>query len=314
MTVTFGGSSCGAGTWGNHISVGGNGQSTVQGATVTFNPGVYQCYSSGSSATSSIEIGGDSQSYNNTVTFNAGNYTFLGNVSICGNNTVTLSPGSYYGGITIQSNSTGSPNVTFAPGTYYMGGGGLSVTGQCSLSGTGVTFYNTSDTSCVGVASGPISIGPNSSDSVSCSFSAPTSGAFQGILFLQDPSIGYSGSSRSSGGGIYGSLGLGFLLANWGGGNGGGWGGWGGGNGGWSGSGSSSTPASQCSIQGAAGSTFDGGIYTPNAYLSYCGSSSGSGYTNIVADSVEFTRNSTVGCNYGSTGGTSPTQTGGLCK
>jgi Flp pilus assembly protein TadG len=268
INVTFSG-----GTWGNHISCGGSGQPTVQNAAVTFNPGQYQCAQSsgfgwgGSTSTPSVEIGPNAS--NCHVNFNPGSYTFLGNVSVAGNNTVTLSPGTYYGGITVTGASSGGsgPDVTFAPGTYYLGGGGLQVTGTCNLHGSGVTFYNTSDSSSLSSSAGPISIGANSGDSVHCSLSAPTSGSCKGILFAQDSSIGSSGGR---------------------------WGGW------WySGS---STSAHNCSVKGTSDSTFDGAIYTPNASLKYCGSSSNDGYTILVADSVEMKGGSSmaVNCDYSS--------------
>ncbi|HEX7359274.1 MAG TPA: pilus assembly protein TadG-related protein, partial [Bryobacteraceae bacterium] len=50
-----------------------------------------------------------------------------------------LQPGIYYNGITIGANAS----VTFSPGTYCLVGGGLQVSGNASLSGSGVTFYNT---------------------------------------------------------------------------------------------------------------------------------------------------------------------------
>ncbi len=83
--------------------------------------------------TPSIEIGPNASSC--TANFSSGTYTFLGNVSICGNNTVNLQPGTYCGGITIADDSNGnSPTVNFAPGTYVCGGGGLNVSGHCTLS------------------------------------------------------------------------------------------------------------------------------------------------------------------------------------
>ena len=55
-----------------------------------------------------------------------------------GNSAVlTLQPGEYVGGI----NVSGSAAVTLLPGIYYLQGGGLSVSGQASLSGQGVLQY-----------------------------------------------------------------------------------------------------------------------------------------------------------------------------
>ena len=47
---------------------------------------------------------------------------------------LTLSPGTYDGGITV----TGKGPVTLLPGVYYMNGGGFTVSGQGSVTGAGV--------------------------------------------------------------------------------------------------------------------------------------------------------------------------------
>ncbi|HTW88927.1 MAG TPA: pilus assembly protein TadG-related protein [Candidatus Binataceae bacterium] len=165
-TVTFS-----AGTYGNGIAVIGN------NGSVTFNPGQYQ---SGGGSGSAITITGNAE-----ATFTTGNYSFCGPVSITGNNAVTFSPGLYYGGISISGNAA----VTFNPGTYILAGGGLSVTGNSSLTGAGVTFY---DTTGFGSYSGI-----NLSGNEQANLSAPTSGALAGILFFQDRTIptGSAGSS-----------------------------------------------------------------------------------------------------------------------
>jgi hypothetical protein len=51
---------------------------------------------------------------------------------------VTLSPGTYDGGIQV----TGDASVTLLPGIYYMNGGGFSVSGQGSVTGSGVLIVN----------------------------------------------------------------------------------------------------------------------------------------------------------------------------
>lgn len=166
VVVTFA-----AGTYGNNISIGGNTSSA------TFNPGQYQNGGSGDS----IDIGG-----NATTVFNPGQYTLCGAVSITGNNNITLSPGVYSGGISITGNAT----VKFNPGTYILAGGGMTVTGNSTLTGTGVTFYNTSGPG----GYQPIDLAGNET----AQFSAPTSGQFEGILFFQDRSIAYSSSNGST--------------------------------------------------------------------------------------------------------------------
>ena len=50
-------------------------------------------------------------------------------------------PGVYCGGLSI----TGSGPSLSAPGLYIMNGGGLSVAGSGSVTGTGITIYDTAD-------------------------------------------------------------------------------------------------------------------------------------------------------------------------
>ncbi len=326
ITVSFSGGNCG-----NHISCGGSGQATCQNVTCNFSPGQYQCVNSGgggfgsaaprfvyakaqefpggywgdaslafdrtgatdqwgghfenvwgwSVVTPSIEIGPNASSC--TANFSSGSYTFLGNVSICGANTVNLQPGTYCNGITIADDSYGnSPTVNFAPGTYICGGGGLNISGHCTLSGTGCTFHNCADTSSDGYSNGPISCGANSGDSVHCTLSAPTSGSCKGMLFTQDSAIG----------------------GNSGGGSGWGWG-WHSGN------------STDCTIKCDSTSHLDGAVYTPNANCTFSGSSSSTGYTIVVADSVTLTGSSTQthNCNYTSlSNGIGPIMTSALFK
>jgi len=234
-----------------------------------------------STVTPSIEVGPNASGC--TASFNSGSYTFLGNVSICGNNTVNLQPGTYCNGITIADDSYGNgPTVNFAPGTYICAGGGLNISGHCTLSGTGCTFHNCADSSSDGYSNGPISCGGNWGDNVTCNLSAPTSGSCKGMLFTQDSSIG--GSS-----------------------------GWGSG---WKWSGGSSS-ASSCTLKFNSSSTVDGACYLPNASCTFSGNSSSHGYTIVVADSVTLTGNSTQthNCDYSSlSNGVGPIVTSALFK
>ena len=92
---------------------------------------------------------------------------------------ITYSPGVYCGGLSIGSNT----NVTLNPGTYFLVDGGLSIPGNATLTGTGVTFYLTSaNSSC---SSCTISM----SGTPSGNLSAPTSGPLQGILFFGDRNV-----------------------------------------------------------------------------------------------------------------------------
>jgi len=93
----------------------------------------------------------------------------------------TLSPGVYCGGLTIGN--TNGATFTMSPGVYIMAGGGLTLNSQAVVNGTGVTVYNTSSAGW-GCSSSysytPVTI----SGQVTATLSAPTSGAFNGILFF----------------------------------------------------------------------------------------------------------------------------------
>jgi hypothetical protein len=88
-----------------------------------------------------------------------------------------LYAGIYCGGISVNGNSW----LHFNPGTYVLAGSGMAIKGNSVMSGTGVTFYNTTGTG----GYGAISLNGNST----VNFSAPTSGPLAGILFFQDRSI-----------------------------------------------------------------------------------------------------------------------------
>jgi hypothetical protein len=100
----------------------------------------------------------------------------------------TLSAGVYCGGINVGNNT-----FTLNPGTYILVGGGLSTqSSNSTITGTGVTFYNTYDST---YAYAPISIAANSN----VTLKAPNSGTYAGILFFEDRSA--PASSDTYGGG-----------------------------------------------------------------------------------------------------------------
>ena len=88
--------------------------------------------------------------------------------------TPTLQPGVYCGGISLS----GTAQVDMEPGTYIITGAAsdtFSVTGQASVTGSGVTAYFDGDTSLSVNGQGNMDL------------SAPTSGSYAGILFHGDP-------------------------------------------------------------------------------------------------------------------------------
>jgi len=115
-------------------------------------------------------------------------------MSVSGGATKTLSPGVYCNGI----NLSGGSHVTLNPGTYVLMGGGLNVSGGAVLTGAGVTFYNTGNSS---YGYGAISLSGGTTETLS----APTTGNLAGILFFQDRSI-VSGAPSSFSGGVMATL------------------------------------------------------------------------------------------------------------
>jgi Flp pilus assembly protein TadG len=114
-------------------------------------------------------------------------------------NTVTMSPGVYCGGITLNAGA----NVTLNPGIYYLDQGSLSVNGGATMTGTGVTLVFTS-------SSGNNYATANINGGATINLTAPTSGSTAGIVMYGDPSMPLGttfkfegGSSQVLGGAIY---------------------------------------------------------------------------------------------------------------
>jgi hypothetical protein len=78
--------------------------------------------------------------------------------------------------------TTGLAILHLQPGTYVIRGGGLNVLGASVITGTGVTFYLTGD------STHPYG-GVNIVGATINSLVAPTLGAMEGILFFQDRNI-----------------------------------------------------------------------------------------------------------------------------
>jgi Putative Flp pilus-assembly TadE/G-like len=117
------------------------------------------------------------------------------NFSISDSNSHVLSPGVYCGGL----NLSGSGNITFSTGTYIIngtdgGGKSFDYSGSGNLTGTNVMFYITGQN---GYTAGPASI----SGSGNLTFSALSSGSYEGILFYQDRNVSYAGTNTYSGSG-----------------------------------------------------------------------------------------------------------------
>lgn len=87
------------------------------------------------------------------------------------NQTLTLAPGVYCGGVSIKNNS----DVTFSPGVYVMKNGPLHADSNGAIAGAGVMVYLT----------GPGAILFFDSNS-SVELEAPDSGLYEGVLFFED--------------------------------------------------------------------------------------------------------------------------------
>ncbi|HEX5279422.1 MAG TPA: pilus assembly protein TadG-related protein [Micropepsaceae bacterium] len=101
------------------------------------------------------------------------------------NKQTSFSPGYYCNGISINWSNA----VTFQPGVYYISGGGLTINGNATVSGTGVTFYLASGNSV------HINGGANAT------ITAPTSGTYSGVAFFGDRSDTTSAPSFNGGSG-----------------------------------------------------------------------------------------------------------------
>jgi hypothetical protein len=115
-------------------------------------------------------------------------------VNFTGKPVVTLSSGTYCGGLTISGNTS----VTFASGTYVILGGGLSITGNNNVNASNVTFYITYDGS---HPYGPVNLSGN----INANFSAPTSGSLDGMLLFQDRTVPRSTSAGEASNVSFGS-------------------------------------------------------------------------------------------------------------
>ena len=112
--------------------------------------------------------------------------------------TNTLDPGCYSGSITVNAGAT----LNLSPGVYYLDGANLSVAGNATITGSGVTLVFTGSGSDWGTAS----IGSNAT----IDLTAPTSGATKGSVMYGDRNMPAGtafnltgGATQNFGGAIY---------------------------------------------------------------------------------------------------------------
>jgi len=115
------------------------------------------------------------------------------------NSTVTLPPGVFCGGLSVTAGAV----VTLNPGIYYMDQGSLSVAGNATIQGTGVTIVFTSSNNNSWATA---SIGSNAN----INLTAPTTGPTAGIVIFGDRNMTVGtvfkmtgGDTQSFGGAIY---------------------------------------------------------------------------------------------------------------
>jgi hypothetical protein len=100
-----------------------------------------------------------------------------GSESLSGNSRATISPGIY-----TQINVSGNASLTLGAGIYIIEGGGLTVSGNASIIGTGIMVYNAgSNYPGSGGNFGGITLSGNGM----LSMSAPTTGTYAGVLIFQ---------------------------------------------------------------------------------------------------------------------------------
>ena len=103
--------------------------------------------------------------------------TNYGSESLSGNSSATIEPGIYS-----QISASGNGTLTFDSGLYIIEGGGLTVSGNASVTDFGVTIFNAGNKySTTGGTYGSISLSGNGSYNLS----PPTSGTYAGVVIFQ---------------------------------------------------------------------------------------------------------------------------------
>jgi len=104
-------------------------------------------------------------------------------------NTVTIDPGVYCGGISVNANAV----LTLNPGTYILDGGGLTINGGATVNGDGVTLYFTS-------SSGRDWAGVTINGSANVNLTPMTSGNTRGMVVFADRNTPQGTSFKFNGG------------------------------------------------------------------------------------------------------------------
>jgi hypothetical protein len=163
------------------LSLGGSGTLSAQNINVV--GGISGTVTSGSIVTGASPIA-DPYANVSMGSFSGCDYT---NTTV--KNTVTLSPGVYCKGLSLNAGA----NVKLNPGVYYFDQGSLSVNGGATLTGTGVTLVFTSSTG-NNYATATINGG------ATVTLEAPTTGSTAGIVALGDKNMPVGSIFKFNGG------------------------------------------------------------------------------------------------------------------
>jgi hypothetical protein len=156
-----------------------NGNASIQAASIQVVGGVSQ---SGNATLSPAAVTGAA-----SVPDPLAGLTGPGTTGLTSYGPVSFSSGAHMlcPGIYNQISATGNASLTLSPGLYLIEGGGFTVTGNASVTGTGVTIYNTgSNYPNAGGNFGGITLSANGSFSLSAAASA-ANGAYPGIVIFQ---------------------------------------------------------------------------------------------------------------------------------
>lgn len=165
------------------VNMGGNPSITVSALTVVGNTDLSGASNITGNVTTGAPLLADPYSSLSAPAPSSLNTCTQTNFSLGSNQTQTIGPGTYCGGITTKG------NLTMTPGTYYLVGssgktgsaGNFTVNGGTVTGNGGVTIVLTTNSTTANTF-GAVSIGANSS----VNLVAPTTGTYAGILFYGD--------------------------------------------------------------------------------------------------------------------------------
>ena len=125
--------------------------------------------------------------------------TNFGSESLSGNSSATINPGIYS-----QISASGNAKLTLNSGLYIIEGGGFSISGNASVTGSGVTIFNAgSKYPTTGGTYGSISLSGNGT----ITLSPPTTGTYAGVVIFQPAdntkALSVSGNGSAVTGEIY---------------------------------------------------------------------------------------------------------------